>query len=389
MRSCIELFDLLTSETVFQKRYPDYVLEDEKVHVLFVSPCMNALGYYRSILPFLELNKTSSHHAIVTDIHKWNFNEVLTDYVSPIDRRLIEWADYIVLPVLFQDASYLIQAWKAIHPEVQVVMDLNYNYHLMPSIHLDYMKFSRMDKNLLLGNIAKVDVVTAPSEGLLDYYDGLLEKFYPDSKVSMEFLPTLISKFGYQEIKPLKKHSNKKIRIGIVQGGATSYDVVAIKEVLQGLTAKYKDTVELIFFGWNGKVPGIENLLDGVKFTYYKAVRFLDYFDRLHEIQLDIALLPCQRLPFNTHGKSNIKFLEFSAFGIPVVASNNELYNEVIIDGETGFLANSSDEWLSKIKALVENKELRTTIGNNALKRVWKDFSYTGKAMEVLQEIFI
>ena len=44
MRNIKELFDRLEAQKDFHKRYPNYDPEDDKVHILFVSPCMNANG---------------------------------------------------------------------------------------------------------------------------------------------------------------------------------------------------------------------------------------------------------------------------------------------------------------------------------------------------------
>lgn len=63
-------------------------------------------------------------------------------------------------------------------------------------------------------------------------------------------------------------------------------------------------------------------------------------------------------------GKSDLRWLEAGALGIPVVA-NPEIYPN-IEDGVTGFHAGSDMEAGEKILALVDDKELRTTVGRQA-----------------------
>ena len=109
MRNVKELLERLNSSLSFEEKYPELQDEAEKVHVLYVAPCMNASGYYRMIAPALELNKTKSHKAVVNQIHKWNFNKKHDEYDTPVDERLIRWADYIVFPTFFTDIQPIIE----------------------------------------------------------------------------------------------------------------------------------------------------------------------------------------------------------------------------------------------------------------------------------------
>ena len=282
------------------------------------------------------------------------------------------------LPISSRDGKRKILPYRS-------VMDVQ--YHTLPKEHVEYNKHSAMDRKQLLFNVSLMDVLTAPNDDLLDYYYQLLERYYPDSKVRLDFVPNLLSTYGYQEVEPVEKPSSDRIRIGMVTTGAAPYDVLMIHEVLQKIKTKYGKKVELIFFGWNGKLSNQE-LLKELEFTYYKPVKFLDYFDKLKKLALDIALIPVQNIPFNTHGKSSSKYLEFAVYGIPVIASNIEPYASVVQHQETGFLVENSDEWLEIIGQLIDNDELRKSVGANALKHVWKAFSYTNSTINYLQNVF-
>lgn len=75
----------------------------------------------------------------------------------------------------------------------------------------------------------------------------------------------------------------------------------------------------------------------------------------------DIGLASISDIPFNTVGKSDVKFLEYSAAFTATVASNLETYSSSIVSGENGLLArwDDPDEWKGKIKKLIENPEMR------------------------------
>ncbi len=85
----------------------------------------------------------------------------------------------------------------------------------------------------------------------------------------------------------------------------------------------------------------------------------------LANLRLDIAVAPLvPQLRFN-RCKSNVKFLEYAALEIPVVASRAEPYLE-IEDGVTGFLAANPYDFYKKLLRLVEDPELRRRIGRAA-----------------------
>lgn len=76
----------------------------------------------------------------------------------------------------------------------------------------------------------------------------------------------------------------------------------------------------------------------------------------------DIGLAPLPDDPF-TQGKCSFKVLEYSASGLPVVASPIGTNAQYVREGVTGFLCVSPGEWMEKISLLVKNPHLRETMG--------------------------
>ena len=74
--------------------------------------------------------------------------------------------------------------------------------------------------------------------------------------------------------------------------------------------------------------------------------------------------------------------LEAMASSVPVVSTNVGGANEIITDGDNGFLCASGDriEMSSKILKLLEDENLRNVIGQNARLHVEKNFSLTTKS---------
>lgn len=76
----------------------------------------------------------------------------------------------------------------------------------------------------------------------------------------------------------------------------------------------------------------------------------------------DIGLAPLPDDPF-TRGKCSFKVLEYSASGLPVVASPIGTNAQYVRDGVTGFLCATAEEWMEKIGLLLENSQMRVAMG--------------------------
>ncbi len=76
----------------------------------------------------------------------------------------------------------------------------------------------------------------------------------------------------------------------------------------------------------------------------------------------DIGLAP---LPDNrfTRGKCGFKILQYQAAGLPVVASPVGVNAQYVQDGATGFLASDATQWVNRLGVLIENPELRASLG--------------------------
>ncbi len=372
----------------FEDKYPQYDPDDDKVHLLYVSPQLTSTGYYRAIAPALELNLTDTHAAIVSDIRMCDFNKRFVYEPSPQDERLILWAHYIVLPAMFSTVEYIMQVLKSVNDEVQFVMDLDKNYHQMPGTHPVHTKLSKTMRHQLLENLSKMDIVTGVSEGLLAYYECLLTKYCSEAIVFLDCVPSMVSDFGYDQVKPVHKAGDKPIKIGLVGNSSAAQDILSILDTLIHTKEKYGAEVEIILFGWDGKLDG-EDQLEGLEFTTIKSVGFLNYFDRLNGLALDFALLPLTDIPYNTQGGSPVNYLEMVVAGIPVVASGLEPYRSIIKHGETGLLAHNHDTWLSAIDTLVSDEAYRSRLAQSARKAVWRKHGYTTAAIQHYQQLFI
>ncbi len=81
-----------------------------------------------------------------------------------------------------------------------------------------------------------------------------------------------------------------------------------------------------------------------------------------------------------SRGKCGLKVLQYQAAGLPVVANAVGSHREMIRDGETGFLAESPQEWVDAVGRLLADSRLRQSMGVAARDRVETDYSVTAWA---------
>jgi glycosyltransferase involved in cell wall biosynthesis len=79
-------------------------------------------------------------------------------------------------------------------------------------------------------------------------------------------------------------------------------------------------------------------------------------------LKIDIGIMP---LPDDewTKGKCGFKALQYMSLEIPTIASPVGVNGEIIDHGVSGYLANSEQEWLEALRALISNPSLRSIIG--------------------------
>ena len=103
-----------------------------------------------------------------------------------------------------------------------------------------------------------------------------------------------------------------------------------------------------------------------------------NFWERNTEVEelskIDIGLYPLPNEDW-VLGKSGLKALQYMALGIPTIATDIGANKRIIKNGENAFLVNSPEEWKKCILTLIENEELRKSIGVKARKNVEDHFS--------------
>jgi glycosyltransferase involved in cell wall biosynthesis len=76
-----------------------------------------------------------------------------------------------------------------------------------------------------------------------------------------------------------------------------------------------------------------------------------------------------------SRGKCGLKILQYQAAGLPVVANPVGVQAEMVRDGETGFTATTTEEWIAAVQRLAAGAELRRRFGSAGRRQVEERYS--------------
>ena len=85
-----------------------------------------------------------------------------------------------------------------------------------------------------------------------------------------------------------------------------------------------------------------------------------------------------------SRGKCGLKVLQSMAAGLPVVANRVGVHPGMVIPGETGFLADTPDEWAAAIRTLAAAPDLRRVMGAKGRQLVSRKYSVEAGASKWL-----
>jgi glycosyltransferase involved in cell wall biosynthesis len=90
---------------------------------------------------------------------------------------------------------------------------------------------------------------------------------------------------------------------------------------------------------------------------------------------MDFAVAPLETNEEFNYSKSGLKYLEYSAAGLPAIFSNSLSYREYIVDNTNGLMiANDFDSWYKAICFYSSSPDERDRIVNNAYSDVMKNY---------------
>jgi len=256
----------------------------------------------------------------------------------------------------------IVEYWKFLKTQgIKIVYDLDDDIFSIPKNHPDYTYYQDPEvRSRFEFYLRNADVVTVSTP--------FLKKRLGNLNKNIEVLPNCID----FETWPRRTESiHKDVRIGWAGSPTHHYDLMLIFPALKAMMKKYNN-VHLYFFGY-APPEFLTEFKD--KIIYIHPGHYGFYQLKLSQLCFDIGIISVEDNNLN-RSKSNVKFLEYAALQIPTLATNFGAYADIIVDGETGLLAKTTQEWEKKLRYLIDHKGIREKIGKSAF-----DFCYQNYGM--------
>jgi glycosyltransferase involved in cell wall biosynthesis len=243
----------------------------------------------------------------------------------------------------------------------------------LPEQHPDFYHYQSSRPEIIRA-IFRADAAVGSTRAICDYMRQFNSNIWE--------LPNYLDD-RFWDLNPSTKIENDPLIIGYMGGHSHSYDLEIVVQPLIRILDEYKNQIKVKF--WGLEPPVILQYNSNVEWEDVGLVDYRKFATYFQEQKCDIFLAPLQDNTFN-QSKSHLKYLEYSALGVPGIYSRITPYEGVVDHGKNGFLASSSDEWENCIRQLIENHSLRSQMGFEAQSYVrmnwmlsqhverWKDF---------------
>jgi tetratricopeptide (TPR) repeat protein len=219
---------------------------------------------------------------------------------------------------------------------------------------------------------AECEKYVAAADALQTSSDFLANLFKPIARKTAVFANQL------PQISPLEAPAARPLTIG--WGGSVGHlaDWYAIAPILQKWLNDRPD-VHLAVMTNDFARSFIDLPEDRYHFTPPSSLA--DYLKFLKS--LDIGIAPLLPTGFN-RGRSDVKFLEYAAAGIPGIYANLDPYQKSVIPGQNGFLYSTDQELGQHLDALESDPDLRARIRSEAYSYVSRERMLEGHVTDRL-----
>lgn len=278
------------------------------------------------------------------------------------------WRRLWYLPKLlwFSTRSDLIFLQKRVLPLWLVkYLRLPFIFDIDDAIYLRPESTSGVNQTLQLANL-----VFAGNEELATYAQQFNQH--------VVMLPTVVDTAVYQ---PRTQHStpgDERVVIGWIGTNPNRGDFAVIQPALAWLGRRYGDRVVLRIVSDQPLAMELPLETEFIPWSLDTSLSALQTFD--------IGLMPLEDSAWN-RGKCGLKLIEYMAVGAASVASPVGVNAQIIEHGQSGYLATTIEEWQHYLDKLVNDQQLRKTIGMAATARVQEHYSVAAVLPTILSNV--
>lgn len=176
----------------------------------------------------------------------------------------------------------------------------------------------------------------------------------------VEIVPTVIDLDRYPVVDVGAREGALR-RIVWIGSPTTAAYLHALEAPLQRLSARHAFKLRVI--GAQVSLPGVD--VECIPWTEDTEVASI--------AEGDIGIMPLRDSPWE-RGKCGYKLIQYMACGLPVVASPVGVNEQIVRNGENGYLASSPEEWEQALESLLSDRGRSAAMGRVGRQRVEKEY---------------
>lgn len=301
---------------------------------------MGAVGHYRVVHPFTELEKAGW---IQGALHFGNPGMVEIARQKP---------DTVVLQCRYGVSA--IDDFKTVRrcSDARLVYELDDYIIDVPKKNAHARNLPSNMRELVHQGISLSDRVVVSTQPLADALSGM----HRDIRV----VPNMLAASLWGQLKS-ERNTSRKPRVGWAGGTSHRGDLELILDVVKALA----NDVDWVFFGM------CPDLLRPYVKEFHEPVSLGVYPQKLASLNLDLALAPLEINLFNDC-KSNLRLLEYGACGFPVICTNTKAYQGYLPC--TRVSTNQTHEWIEAIRMHLNDRDASARQGDALREVVLRDY---------------
>jgi glycosyltransferase involved in cell wall biosynthesis len=346
---------------------------EQHARVLAMVEDLDGCALWRVLLPFSELQR-QGYQDIAWDSHK---NPLVT-YLFHADWWKNHQYDAVILPRKHwaTDDQWMADRWfRSLHSaDISVIYEIDddlfsedFEERLVTTKGYTAKK-ARSRRGDIMHTIERCDGVTVSSQRL-----ATMARQYVD--IPIQVVPNYIDLRWFKRVQKAGQRDQNLtgITVGWAGGARPDADVEQMATAWGILAEKYPK-VTFVIMGYFPKIFYEKVPEERIATIEWMPVESYP----VGMLNIDIGCCPLSNTIFN-RAKTFIKAMEYAASGAAVVASPT-VYGQLIDHGEDGYIANTVDEWVEYLSALIEDYRHRHDISKKLLAKVRKHHSLETQA---------
>lgn len=358
-------FDMQLDIDDFSVRY-SRLMNSKKRNIIYIKDVFDNSTFRYRTYNVMEAMKNNDKYFITCFLIKELYS--IYNLLNKIDIVILQRAKWS-----FELESFIRVLKQKKIPIIYDMDDLIYHTKYVPKYLNSIGDYREFSIDVFFALSKRYEMIASLSDGFIVTTKSLYDHIKNDFNKPVWLLSNFLNK-EQEEVSEkiiLEKKSTyqkEKFVIGYFSGSNSHQrDLEIVESAILRLMNEYDD----IYL----KIVGYMNLSDSFLELKKRGRIIFDKFVPYQELQykigsVDLNIIPLQKHEFN-ECKSELKYFEASIVETVSIATNNEVYNNIIEDGKDGFLSSEMD-WYEKIRYVYLNRDKMIEIKRNAKEKCYQ-----------------